>query len=256
MSLSGILWRGILPLKRFVEWISGRAVVDSSERCDSGTETVSMAPPALAVNLNEYSVRILLCEYDRLKGLEKDRIERYESIKSFFVAAIAGAAGLLYFMLDKKQLLFSFQSSFLIVAATVLCIGIISFLGLLGKDVEILQIAKRYKVIRNAFSRLDPGLENLLATEFDEKKVLYHEWSSFWGILQRGVNVAGNKTIVAAINSFLLGLISASPLWNHDKAISITVCLLVTALMLFVHVGFSVWRYKFVRKGYCVGWWI
>ena len=209
--------------------------------------------------MKETSKELLLAEYDRLKTLEQNRMEIYEHSQQFYLTSITAATGIVIYLLGSNPLPSSLQFRILPVLGLLLLLGEVTYLRLVGEDIELLEISKRYQLIRDKFIKEDAGLADSFPKILVQSVERFHSWSSFRGIMGRAVSVSGVKTTVVVLNCVMAVAILIIILLPRTLWLAFVAGVSITIFMALAHVFYAAWRYKNVSKQLSKGvisWWM
>jgi hypothetical protein len=181
--------------------------------------------------MNEYGVRILLAEYDRLAKLYTSvRESSRHVVQLYFALVTGGVAALVAF--DSKG------CAILMTSLILLVLGLLSFMWLLSLEAWRLKIFKGLDVIRRQFIVEDP---DIAASFLEDLAVLardYDRWASPKGVLRRAFRWPGDKAPVAFLNCLLTGVL----MWYACHFV--LAVLIVPPTVFFIHVFVASWSYR------------
>ena len=203
--------------------------------------------------MKESSRHILIAEYDRLKVLEQNRLEVYQSSVRFYLTVISVSTGVVVVFASYPYSSGSFQFNIIAVLGLIFVLGIATYTRLLGQDEELIEISKRYYLIRRIFIQEDRELTSvfpeILINDADLHRLSvskYRSWASILGILSRSFVSSGPKTIVALLNSFSVAFLVVFIVWPVNVATLIAIVIGVAVFTALLHVIYAHLRYKAV----------
>lgn len=194
--------------------------------------------------MKESSVNILIAEYDRLKELEKLRLENYERGLQLYVAVITAGIGILLFILEGKMPLSPPPLSVLCLLLFILFIGETSFLRMVGADIAIAENARAFLCIRKEFIKADSEIRDAFLKGLAQNKKRYSSWSSVLGVITRALSVSQQKTAVVLLNCLVSAigviiLVSPKTIW-----LAVIIGIGVAILAGLLHALYASWRYR------------
>lgn len=198
--------------------------------------------------LKEATIALLLAEYDRQKNLEQFRLSNYESALQFYLTIISTGLGVLIFLLEGQESYSSLHLKLIVLLVSVLIMGEITFLRLMGLDIALGEHAKAYIMLRKKFMQSDPELKKVFLKGLVHNEKKYRSWSSFPGIILRVFTRSQHKTTVVLINCLIAGILGTMLLHAQANLVTILSFLLGVTLLGCLHVIYSSWRYKLASK--------
>jgi hypothetical protein len=194
--------------------------------------------------MKEPSIQILLAEYDRLKEMEQFWLERCEHTLQLHLTVITAAGGALLFLIEKQAAISSLANSVCLLLGTVLLIGEIAFLRLMGLDIRAIQNARGYLLIRDKFLSEDPGLANAFLKGIAHDASRYRSSSSIRAVIGRAFTASQQKTTVVFLNCLVFAGVAVVKIGVKTIWTSLAVGIVVAILMGLLHVVYASWRYK------------
>lgn len=203
--------------------------------------------------MKDTSVQILLSEYDRLKSLEQFWLENYERTLQIYLTVITVATGGLIFLLGSPSTPSALRMNVVLLLSTVLLVGEISYLRLMGMEIILAEKAKALQLIRGKFMQQDTELEMAFPKGLLHDTKRYRSWSSVRGIATRALIVSGAKTIVVLLNSLVSTVITVVIVWPQTLWLGIVVGLGAALLTAILHSIHAAWMYRITSKNMFMG---
>jgi hypothetical protein len=209
--------------------------------------------------MKDSSEELLLAEYDRLKTLQQNRLETSEHSVQFYLTVITAGTGAFLFLLGNYPTASASQPIIIILLGAILLLGVVTYSRLVGLDIELLEISKRFRLIRDGFFKEDSELTVAFPQAFPESAERFRSWSSIGGIIGRAISASAYKTTVTLLNCVIavaVVIIVVRPsTFDYGLVIGTSAALLVG----FPHAVYASWRYKSASKQLgkgVVSWWM
>lgn len=209
--------------------------------------------------MKDSSTQLLLAEHERLRAKERGRAEICQQSLQFYLAIISATTAGLLFIVEHQQSLDSMRLNLALLLGVTFLLGEVTYLRLLGEDIGLIEISRRFQVIRDKFIAEDEQLGGLLPVMLVQNAKAFSYWSSARGILDRVLSVSGVKTTVVLLNCFVATGLAIVITWPGSFLVGVLVCLGMAVLVAVFHGLHATWRYRQASKNLredVASWWM
>jgi hypothetical protein len=198
--------------------------------------------------MKEASKELLLAEYDRLKTVEQYRLGIYDHSLQFYLTVITAAVGALLFIMGSYSMVGYSRAIIIILLTTVSFLGVVTHLRLVNEDIKVLQLSRRYQLIRDAFIKEDSALVNAFPKMLIQSPEEIRSWSSIRGIIRRALSTTSVKTIVVLLNCVIAVVIGIIILLPVTFWAGLVISIIIATPVAFGHAAYASWRYQDISK--------